>query len=889
MRQDNTFSNGNFISKGNDIFSYHGKIPVTDLNDLRTTGIFEIDDPNIVTDANHFPSLDFILDDLLININNMYGPSSGDIPRGHWQNTSLFSNNNYAKLLEEIKKETPVKFNYFKNIPQSNGSNNGFNFDDFDPYKYNATRGNRLLDKGEINWIGGLLAGGMDGSIFHGINAHAFSAMLGEGLSLIPTSFSTMGGIERYTNIYDISDDVFDEYKEMVGGPYDKNTVHFKSGDLRDWSLFDIKTFGFQEYFDNNIRIQYQMLKLSDRKNDRNIMHMYNSMYPELASNPHDQILLHHGDSIYLKFPDTENLTLTELRYRKLKYTIKFNASQGLSNDVEKYLWYPYKEYLYKIYDHYFNLKRNITGIIEVLSEDNLTIQTFYRYPDMSVWTRSFDPATNTWNEWATEVPTYVKKSKRNSDFSGADEFYGDNRMVNMGPLFAIHNMGYKSKVVLKPYLYEMGIVGYEYGKNIKGTSKADLEKLKKFLNINAKFFWGNNKYAFSEEEIYKVKEDKMQKIMQIRDDLLIPDKEIVMGLNQIYDDKNMYVNVFSDEENGAIDFNDYQSRVSAFNNKIYYFTYGYSDFTKLLHLDRNGRLVNFIPINDGQLNSLCTINNKAVIRDYIYFGLRRSTSDWNYNSRSGYMYTGLFSYIGNRTTLYQNNRYQYEERAETNLITLADTFRPTPYDTYGTDYASFRIFGDDSLYDKKGNKEIMAILLGAYQPYISFKDRSTVYDNLINTDYLEGINWTTYQDKFEKTNFVNQSSVGSRKYTEVLIPNDYDITGVRPCNIKIRFIRMYTYRDQRLGTNQETSEYIYIAPNDYFGRTIFSTMTYNYENGLYSDNSTAIRSASGNKDISYGFEISYEKSTTKEGYDSIKFYPPADNQNWKMEVLLQL
>ena len=883
MRRDNEFSSGNFIPKGNDIFSYHGKIPVTDLNDLRTTGIFEIDDPNIVTDDNHFPRLDFNLDDLLIDIGYLYGPTRNVAERGGWINPSVYLKNNYTTLIEDIKNETSVKFNYFRDLGKN--STSYFDFNTYDPFKYMAKKGNEFLDGEEINWIGGGLAGGLDGSITHGMNTHAFSSLLGAGVSLIPSIFSNGSA-----NIYDISDDIFDEYKEMVGGPYDKSTVHFKSGDLRDWSIEDIKTYGFREYY--STRDKATLYKLSDLKKSNNtvLLEMYHHTYPELESNTNDQILIQHEDFVGIKFPDTENIDSTNLKYRKLMYSIIFNASQGLNSDVNKFLWYPYKEYLYKIYDHYFNLKRNITGIIEVLSEDNLTIQTFYRYPDMSVWTRSFDPATNSWNEWATEVPTYIKRNKNRSGITGADEYYGDNRLVNMGTPFFIHNMGYKSKVVLKPYLYELYVVGYEYSKTIKGTSKDDLEKLKKFLNIDAKFFWGNNRYAFSEEEIYKVKEDKMQNILQIRDDLLIPDEEVVVGLNQIYDDKNMYVDIFSGEKNQSISLSDYQALVNKYNGKIYHFNQGYGDFSNLMHLERNRDKLSFIPINDGILYANTTINNKSVIRDYIYFGLRESNNIWSYGDRNGHMYSGINAFIGYRNVVKADNHYQYEERCDANIITLADAFRPSKYDTsYSLDYASFRIFGDDALYDKIGNKEVLDVLLGAYQPYISFKDRSTVYDNLIDTNYLEGINWTTYQDKYEKTNFVNQSSVGSSKYAEVLIPNDYDITGVRPCNIKVRFIRMYTYRDQALGTTEETSEYIYIAPKDYFGRTIFSTMTYNYENGLYSDNSTAIRSASGNKDVAYGFEISYEKSTTKDGYDSIKFYPPADNQSWKMEVLLQL
>lgn len=49
-----------------------------------------------------------------------------------------------------------------------------------------------------------------------------------------------------------------------------------------------------------------------------------------------------------------------------------------------------------------------LTGILEVVSDGELTIQKFHRLPDGSLWQRSYTKSTNTWTSWASEIPSYV-------------------------------------------------------------------------------------------------------------------------------------------------------------------------------------------------------------------------------------------------------------------------------------------------------------------------------------------------------------------------------------------------------------------------------------------------------------------------------------------------
>ena len=52
--------------------------------------------------------------------------------------------------------------------------------------------------------------------------------------------------------------------------------------------------------------------------------------------------------------------------------------------------------------------KKCITGVFEVLSDDDLVIQTFHRFPDESTWVRSYDIILKKWTTWASEIPSFL-------------------------------------------------------------------------------------------------------------------------------------------------------------------------------------------------------------------------------------------------------------------------------------------------------------------------------------------------------------------------------------------------------------------------------------------------------------------------------------------------
>ena len=54
------------------------------------------------------------------------------------------------------------------------------------------------------------------------------------------------------------------------------------------------------------------------------------------------------------------------------------------------------------------NGEKCITGIVEILSDNDLVIQTFHRSPDETTWVRSYNYATNEWTTWASEIPSFL-------------------------------------------------------------------------------------------------------------------------------------------------------------------------------------------------------------------------------------------------------------------------------------------------------------------------------------------------------------------------------------------------------------------------------------------------------------------------------------------------
>lgn len=70
--------------------------------------------------------------------------------------------------------------------------------------------------------------------------------------------------------------------------------------------------------------------------------------------------------------------------------------------------------YLSKIIKHYTENKNYCSGMLEIISDDDMAIQTFHRLPDGLVSERTYDKLTGTWSEWVMEVPTVVKQFRKN-------------------------------------------------------------------------------------------------------------------------------------------------------------------------------------------------------------------------------------------------------------------------------------------------------------------------------------------------------------------------------------------------------------------------------------------------------------------------------------------
>ena len=77
------------------------------------------------------------------------------------------------------------------------------------------------------------------------------------------------------------------------------------------------------------------------------------------------------------------------------------------SNDLS-HIWVPYKKHIKMLKHFTADGEKCITGIVEILSDNDLVIQTFHRSPDETTWVRSYNYATNEWTTWASEIPSFL-------------------------------------------------------------------------------------------------------------------------------------------------------------------------------------------------------------------------------------------------------------------------------------------------------------------------------------------------------------------------------------------------------------------------------------------------------------------------------------------------
>ena len=167
---------------------------------------------------------------------------------------------------------------------------------------------------------------------------------------------------------------------------------------------------------DSNFAIQYRG-KLKDY-NLNKYTHSYDNGYWEASGRqindsnrfPFDDVNLISEYQNTIEIPDelldVERHLDRVNRYRNdIEKDRKFNETDDISSvlnaDVEKFYWGDNDN---PIPDDFYPVQ----GIFEVQSDDDFTVQTFHRLPDGSVWTRSYDRKTDTWTEWASEVPSIL-------------------------------------------------------------------------------------------------------------------------------------------------------------------------------------------------------------------------------------------------------------------------------------------------------------------------------------------------------------------------------------------------------------------------------------------------------------------------------------------------
>lgn len=92
--------------------------------------------------------------------------------------------------------------------------------------------------------------------------------------------------------------------------------------------------------------------------------------------------------------------------FKNNKDTIPF--IENLFNYHLSHIWIPYKRHRAMVEHFVPGGKKCITGVFEVLSDDDLVIQTFHRFPDESTWVRSYDYNTKKWTTWASEIPSFL-------------------------------------------------------------------------------------------------------------------------------------------------------------------------------------------------------------------------------------------------------------------------------------------------------------------------------------------------------------------------------------------------------------------------------------------------------------------------------------------------
>ena len=245
--------------------------------------------------------------------------------------------------------------------------------------------------------------------------------------------------------------------------------------------------------------------------------------------------------------------------YIKNPYTDLFKSQYGISsindlfNDDLSTIWIPYKKHKEMLSHFIPGEKKCITGVLEVLSDNDLVIQTFHRFPDESVWVRSYDFKSNTWTSWASEIPSFlhsndlydkfphegdgevdIERELRDKGYETYEGFSWQERNTKK-----LHNASYRNEIEVNPDVefeiedsYSNNSEWTRSGKlkDLRNTEKELTEKINNKVSLINK-----NEYPYTTTYPGEVK-------FALRDDFINNGEryKLSIGLANKYDEFNM-------------------------------------------------------------------------------------------------------------------------------------------------------------------------------------------------------------------------------------------------------------------------------------------------------------------------------------------------------------
>ena len=509
-------------------------------------------------------------------------------------------------------------------------------------------------------------------------------------------------------------------------------------------------------------------------------------------------------------------------------------------------------------------MHKHVGGILEILSDDDMAIQIFHRYPDESTWIRTYE--NGVWSVWSSEIPSYLEPSdverleiisgtKTDGMFihnSGYASNY-DSKFLN--PIVNLFSTSIKElKEPAKSVAELSSLLKNEIGlnKNVLANTSTTLTDLLFNPSLLTSKLFPSSSYPIEHigPTITSILETEYLKYLgvagayyaDLKAEMGNPDYKLPEnGLNNIYDERNLYYKFKGTRHTrGIIKF--IYDNIEALNKSRKILISEYNKSRKTDDTLYKQYVQNCLPkvdgVGTGKLSNLVTT---ATITSYLYTKNIRNKYDSTFsdavvtptvNLMSVKPYNGgdgkFLSYINTHSELGATEAFSYTTKAEK---ALRSTWSPIV---------------------KLSDTDI----LGRAVSEIGYKYR------MINNDFRPNVIIGEAQNVSTEVFVSRVTSVTSY---EVLVPkyvaDNVETNGFYPVNFIIRMTK-------RGGERGGGSINLYTPAGEYFSKRFLISSLVNVANGNY-----------------IKFELEYVSGTTD---DKFKFYGSDDNLEWKMEVYMQ-